>query len=259
MCMCVFVCMFVHACDSVSARVSVFQCVSFPVFQCVSVSLCFVWLSMSSNVILCYRFLCEYVYIPCFCWIKWQSALSCRMPTINSTHVGPHGKRWMCVRLPIQCEGVVFQCVSVSHCFVWRSMSSALLLCNRFWCEYLCIPWFCLVKWQRLFVSTNMHNKSHRQNSLNYNNAVTPQPLSCTHSLVPTTVIYNTVVINAQLVHWSKMEKRKGKNILKNKTKQLLHSQQIQDHLHIPPTCPPLPANCTSQSIVHWWRFMWKG
>ena len=93
--------MFVHACDSVSARVSVFQCVSFSVFQCVSVSLCFVWLSMSSNVLLCCWFLCEYVYILCFCLIKWQSASSCWTHTINSMHVGPHGNRWMCVRLPI--------------------------------------------------------------------------------------------------------------------------------------------------------------
>ena len=56
--------------DSVSARVLVFH------FQCMSVSLCFVWLSMSSNVLLCWWFLCEYLCIPYFCLIKQESTLS---------------------------------------------------------------------------------------------------------------------------------------------------------------------------------------
>ena len=63
--------------DSMNARVFV--------FQCESVSLCFVWQSMCSKVLLCYWFLCEYLYIPCFSLIKRQSALSRRTPhTINS-------------------------------------------------------------------------------------------------------------------------------------------------------------------------------
>ena len=48
----------------------------------------FAWLSMSSNALLCYWFLCEYLCIPCFCIIKWQSALSCQMDTIYSMCVG---------------------------------------------------------------------------------------------------------------------------------------------------------------------------
>ena len=50
----------------------------------VSVSLCFVWLSMCSNVLLCYWLLCEYLRIPCFSLIKWQSNQSCQTCTINS-------------------------------------------------------------------------------------------------------------------------------------------------------------------------------
>ena len=53
-------------------------------FQCVSISLCFVWLSMCSNVLLCYWFLHKYLCIPCFCLIKWQSVLSHQKHTINS-------------------------------------------------------------------------------------------------------------------------------------------------------------------------------
>ena len=71
-CACVGVCVQV----TVSARVFVFQYLSFlPSF---------VWLSMSSNLLLCYWFLCEYVCIPCFCLIKWQSALSRWTRIINS-------------------------------------------------------------------------------------------------------------------------------------------------------------------------------
>ena len=68
--------------DYVNARVFV--------FQCVSVSLCFVWLIMCSNVLLCYWFLRVYLCIPCFSLIKWQSVcvkpvcvLSRRTRTIN--------------------------------------------------------------------------------------------------------------------------------------------------------------------------------
>ena len=77
---CVCVCASMCAGDSVSARVFV--------FQYVSVSFCFVWLSMISNVLLCNWFLCEYLCIPYFCLIKWQSTLSHQTHTINSMCVG---------------------------------------------------------------------------------------------------------------------------------------------------------------------------
>ena len=44
-----------------------------------------------------------------------------------------------------ECEGVVFQCVSVSLYFVWLSN---VLLYYWFSCEYLCIPCCCLIKWE---------------------------------------------------------------------------------------------------------------
>ena len=61
----------------------------------------FAWLSMSSNALLCYWFLCEYLCIPCFCVIKWQSALSCQMDTIYSMCVGVCTKtcEHLCVKL----------------------------------------------------------------------------------------------------------------------------------------------------------------
>ena len=69
----------VCTCRRLSARVCVLVCVSFTL-------LCMI--SMSSNVLLCYWFLCEYFCIPCFCLIKWQSPLSRQTCTINSICVG---------------------------------------------------------------------------------------------------------------------------------------------------------------------------
>ena len=129
-CVCVCVCARARACvpawvregKPVSARVFV--------FQYVSVSPSFVWLSMSSNLLLCYWFLCEYVCIPCFCLIKWQSALSRRTRTINFMCVGACTKtcEHVCVRLYIHpnlhtCSLRVCACVYVC---VWMR---GLMLC----------------------------------------------------------------------------------------------------------------------------------
>ena len=166
---CVSVCVCVRACRPLSQWVG-----GLMLFQCVSVSLSLVWLSMCSNVLLCNLFLCEYLCIPCFCLINWRSTLSSRKCTINSMCVCVCSRKpvhmcvcvsgyisiliythTVCVRVctcrPLsQRVGglMLFQCVSVSLSLVWLSMCSNVLLCNLFLCEYLCIPCFCLIKWQ---------------------------------------------------------------------------------------------------------------
>ena len=107
MCVCVCVCVCaracVRACVCVCARACVRACVCARararVRACVRAqtslwvpgccfSVCqfhFVWLSMSSNILLCYWFLYEYLCIPYLSLVKWQSALSRRTRTINST------------------------------------------------------------------------------------------------------------------------------------------------------------------------------
>jgi len=60
-CACVYVCVCVRACICVFVQATVIARVF--VFQCVSVSLCFVWLSMFSNAILCYIMLLIFVLV----------------------------------------------------------------------------------------------------------------------------------------------------------------------------------------------------
>ena len=69
----------------------------------VSVSLSFVWLSMRSNLLLCYWFLWEYLCSPWFCLIKSQCIMSHQICTINSMCVGMCRETWeyVCVRLHI--------------------------------------------------------------------------------------------------------------------------------------------------------------
>ena len=78
----VYVCVCMDMCVCTCRRVC--ECKGV-VFHCVSVSLCFVWLSkpMCSNI-LCYWFLHDYLCTPCFCLIKWQRVLSHGTCNINS-------------------------------------------------------------------------------------------------------------------------------------------------------------------------------
>ena len=181
-CVCVCVCACMRACVCVCMRACIRACVCVcararaRVRACVRAqtslwvpgccfSVCqfhFVWLSMSSNVLLlCYWFLYEYLCIPYLCLVKWQRAVSRRTRTIKSmcmracTETCEHGVPgytailiyiqstrvcvwggWGCVfvcvracRRLCECEGIVFECVSVWLCFVWLSMCSNLLLC----------------------------------------------------------------------------------------------------------------------------------
>ena len=80
---CVCVCVCVRACVRACRRL--FECED---WCCVSVWLCFVWLNMNCNALLCCWFLCEYLGIPCFCLIKWQSSFSRRTRTLNTMCVG---------------------------------------------------------------------------------------------------------------------------------------------------------------------------
>ena len=97
-CVCACVCACMQACMRVCARARVCrwldECegVVFR-FQCVSVSLCFVWLSMCSNVLLCYWLLCEYAF-HALNFFKWQSALSRGTHTINSMCGCMHRNLW---------------------------------------------------------------------------------------------------------------------------------------------------------------------
>ena len=70
---------YVHV--SAGRRLSEQGCVSVCQFH-------FAWLSMRSDVLLCYWFLCEYFCIPHFCLIKWQSTLSRQTRSVNSMCVG---------------------------------------------------------------------------------------------------------------------------------------------------------------------------
>ena len=74
-------------CVCVRARMHAYMQVNLWVWGCcfrMSISLSFLWLSMCSNMLLRYWFLCEYLCILCLCSIKWQSAFSCWTRTINS-------------------------------------------------------------------------------------------------------------------------------------------------------------------------------
>ena len=78
-CACVYVC--VGACTDTCEHVCVCECEracmrvqATLVFQCASVSLCFVWLSMCSDILLCYCF-CVSIYA-FHTLIQWQSSLS---------------------------------------------------------------------------------------------------------------------------------------------------------------------------------------
>ena len=74
-------CVYVHvgACTDTCEHVCVCECeracvhVQVTVFQCASVSLCFVWLSMCGDILLCYCF-CVWVFMHSI--LKWQSSLS---------------------------------------------------------------------------------------------------------------------------------------------------------------------------------------
>ena len=115
LCECECVCVCVCACACVHVRecrwLRVRGCLSFSACQ---FSLCIVWPSTCSNVLLCYWFLCEYLHIPCFSLIKWQSDESYYMHTINSIFLLTLSLLYICwPLLPLSPDG----CFSGPHPF----------------------------------------------------------------------------------------------------------------------------------------------
>ena len=262
-----------YACwgDSVSARMFV--------FQCVSVSLNFVWLSMRSNLWLCYWFLWEYLCSPWFCLIKSQRIMRHQICTINSMCVGMCRETWeyVCVRLHIHpnlhtYSVCVCMCVCVCVCVQATLWVQGLInsMCvhghvheNLWMCVcasgytsiliyrytvYACV-WVCMCvcenkqQWLGVILESVPIAVSCFVTE-------TKSQMFCKFPGFYSTSGYMSIIFSAHLVTM------KWEVFTTTSTREIQLCTRPATQL----TCSPLLlANHACQSIVHAWRFKWKG